>query len=101
MSETHASTEDHEKPERYEIRLQGHLDDRWAIWFESLNFTHETDGTTILCGPVIDQAELHGLLRKVRDLGMTLISVMRVESGLAGVIEPRKLTKQDKEKDCE
>jgi hypothetical protein len=85
MSETHASTQDHQEPERYEIRLKGHLDDRWAAWFESLNLTHESDGTTILCGPVVDQAELHGLLRKVRDLGMTLISVIRVESVQANV----------------
>ena len=93
MSETRASTQDHEEPERYEIRLKGYLDDRWVDRFEGLNFTHESDGTTILCGPVVDQAELHGLLRKVRDLGMTLISVMRVESGQAEEIEPCKLTK--------
>ena len=89
MKETHTLTEDHEEPERYEIRLKGHLDDRWAIWFESLSFTHESDGTTILCGPVVDQAELHGLLKKVRDLGMTLISVMRVESGQADASDVR------------
>jgi len=81
MNETHTSTKDHEEPERYEIRLKGHLEERWAAWFDSLSFTHESDGTTILHGPVVDQAALHGLLRKVRDLGMTLISVMRVESG--------------------
>ena len=96
MNETHTSTKDHEEPERYEIRLKGYLDDRWADRFEGLNFTHESDGTTILCGPVVDQAELHGLLRKVRDLGMTLISVMWIESSQAEMI-----TKQGKDKDCE
>ena len=79
MSETHASTEDHHEPGLYEIRLKGHLDDRWADWFEGLTFTHESDGTTILSGPVVDQAALHGLLRKVRDLGLPLVSVIQVD----------------------
>jgi len=83
MSETHTSTDDHDEPERYEIRLKGYLDDRWADRFEGLSFTHESDGTTILCGPVVDQAALHGFLRKVRDLGIPLLSVMRLESGKA------------------
>jgi hypothetical protein len=79
MSETHAPTEHHREPGLYEIRVVGHLDTRWADWFEGLSFTHESDGTTILYGPVVDQAALHGLLRKVRDLGMPLISAIRVE----------------------
>jgi hypothetical protein len=83
MSETHPSTEDHHEPELYEIRLKGHLDDRWADWFEGLSFTHESNGTTILCGPVVDQAALHGLLKKVRYLGIPLLSVMRVKPGRA------------------
>jgi hypothetical protein len=83
MSETHPSTEDHHEPELYEIRLKGHLDDRWADWFEGLSFTHESNGTTILCGPVVDQAALHGLLKKVRNLGIPLLSVMRVKPGRA------------------
>jgi hypothetical protein len=78
MSETHASTEHHHEPGRYEIRIVGHLDTRWADWFEGLSFTHESDGTTILYGPVVDQAALHGLLRRVRDLGLPLVSVTRV-----------------------
>ncbi|MDF2721567.1 MAG: hypothetical protein K0Q59_1242 [Paenibacillus sp.] len=61
--------------ESYEIRLKGLLDIRWAHSFEGMSFTHQSDGTTILSGPVIDQAALHGLLRKVRDLGLHLISV--------------------------
>jgi hypothetical protein len=83
MSETHPSTEDHHEPELYEIRLKGHLDDRWADWFEGLSFTHESNGTPILCGPVVDQAALHGLLKKVRDLGIPLLLVMRVKPGRA------------------
>ena len=79
MSETHASTEHHREQGLYEIRVVGHLDSRWADRFEGMSFTHESDGTTILYGPVVDQAALHGLLRKVRDLGVPLISAIRVE----------------------
>jgi hypothetical protein len=80
MSETHGSTDDHHEPSLYEIRVKGHLDDRWAERFEGLSFGYESDGTTLLSGPVVDQAALHGLLRKVRDLGMPLISVIQVDS---------------------
>ena len=66
-------------PGRYEIRLKGHLDDRWAAWFDGLTLTREDDGTTLLAGPVVDQAALHGLLRRVRDLGLPLVSVSQVE----------------------
>lgn len=88
MSEAHASaevtTEDHCEPGLYEIRIKGHLAGRWVDWFEGLAITLEEDGETLLTGPVIDQAALHGLLRKVRDLGMPLLSVNRVVSGRAG-----------------
>jgi hypothetical protein len=67
----------------YEIRLKGHLDDRWTEWFEGLTITLEEDGNTLLTGPVIDQAALHGLLKKVRDLGMPLVSVSPLEPGQA------------------
>src|SRR6266567_1854502 len=83
MSATHASSEDHHEPELYEIRIKGHLDDRWAAWFGGLTLTREDNGETLLTGPVVDQAALHGLLRKVRDLGMPLLSVTRVRAGLA------------------
>jgi hypothetical protein len=79
MSETHPSTEDHHQFGRYEIRIEGHLEDRWANWFGGLTITWEDNGETRLTGPVIDQAALHGLLKKVRDLGMPLISVNRVK----------------------
>ena len=79
MSETTASTQDHYEPGIYKIRLKGHLDDKWADRFEGLTITLEEDGNTLLSGPVIDQAALHGLLKKVRDLGMPLLSVCPVE----------------------
>ena len=81
MGETHASTEDHYEPGLYEIRIKGHLEGRWADWFGGLTITLEDNGDTLLTGPVIDQAALHGLLRKVRDLGLPLLSVNRVVPG--------------------
>ena len=62
-------------PAGYRLRVEGHLDHRWSAWFGGLTLTRESDGTTSLSGAVTDQAELHGLLTKVRDLGVTLISV--------------------------
>jgi hypothetical protein len=67
----------------YQIRLKGHLDSQWTDWFEGLTITLEDKGETLLAGPVVDQAALHGLLKKVRDLGMPLVSVNRVEAGQA------------------
>ena len=61
----------------YELRLDGHLDEHWSSWFDGMTLRHETDGTTTLSGTVTDQAELHGLLARVRDLGVTLVSVRR------------------------
>ena len=63
---------------RYEIRLKGHLDARWATWFDGLALTTCSDGTTTIRGPVFDQSALHGLLQRVRDLGLPLMSVARV-----------------------
>ena len=83
MSETHALPEYHDESGLYEIRIKGHLDNRWADWFEGLTITLEEDGDTLLTGPVVDQAALHGLLKKVRDLGMPLVSVSLVEHGQA------------------
>lgn len=84
MSETYASTGNHESHYEtglYEIRIKGHLDDRWASRFEGLTLTLEDNGDTLLTGRVVDQAALHGLLKKVRDLGMPLISVNFVGPG--------------------
>ena len=66
------------QPMVYQIRLEGHLGPQWAAWFGGLSITLEDNGETLLTGPVVDQAALHGLLRKVRDLGIPLISAIRV-----------------------
>lgn len=74
---------DPSQPMVYQIRIKGHLGRQWTDWFGSLTITLEDNGETLLTGPVVDQAALHGLLRKVRDLGMPLLSVSRVELGQA------------------
>ena len=66
-------------PPIYEIRVSGHLSTQWTNWYEGLTITLEEDGSTLLSGPVVDQAALHGLLKKVRDLGMPLVSVNRIQ----------------------
>jgi len=71
-------------PAGYQLRVQGHLGDHWSAWFGDLALTHESDGTTSLSGAVADQAELHGLLRKIRDLGVTLISVQMTHPSAKG-----------------
>ncbi|NIK76435.1 hypothetical protein FHS15_001560 [Paenibacillus castaneae] len=81
MSETHGSREEHHN--QYEIRLKGHLDDRWIYWFEGLRITHESDRTTILTVQVVDQPALHGVLRKVRGLGLPLVSVLLLDPNQA------------------
>ena len=80
------SNEPNPKPDQpmvYQIRLKGHLGSQWTDWFEGLTITLEDNGDTLLTGPVVDQAALHGLLKKVRDLGMPLVSVSPVEPGQA------------------
>ena len=71
----------HQNPGRYEIRVKGRLDTRWAAWFDGLALAHDSDGTTIIHGPVADQAALYGLLQTTRDLGLPLISVNHVAPG--------------------
>ena len=83
MKATPASTGDQYELGLYEIRIKGHLDDKWADWFEGLTITRADNGETLLRGPVVDQAALHGVLRKVRDLGLPLLSVIQVEPKLA------------------
>jgi hypothetical protein len=81
MSETHALPEYYDGAGLYEIRLKGHLDDRWADQFEGLAIKLEEDGNTLLSGPVVDQAALHGLFKKIRDLGLPLVSVSPLKPG--------------------
>ena len=80
MGTGHGATD---TPGWYEIRLKGHLADRWGAWFDGMTLTREGDGTTRLRGPVADQAALHGLLQRVRDLGLPLLAVTPVERAQA------------------
>jgi hypothetical protein len=73
------STSGREEAVRYEIRIQGVLDQRWSCWFDGLQLTSQPGGVTVLVGPVTDQAALHGLLAKVRDLGLLLLEVRRLD----------------------
>ena len=79
MSNTLNPTTDPSQPIVYQIRIEGHLGREWTDWFEGLTITPVDNGETLLTGPVVDQAALHGLLKKVRDGGMPLVSVMRVK----------------------
>jgi hypothetical protein len=83
MTNKHNQKIDLDQPMIYQIRIKGHLGQRWTEWFEGLTITLEEDGDTLLTGPVVDQAALHGLLKKVRDLGMPLLSVdpVKLERG--------------------
>ena len=81
MAEELDTKSDPDEPMVYQIRLKGHLGPQWADWFEGLTITLEEDGETLMTGLVADQAALHGLLKKVRDLGMPLISAVRVKPG--------------------
>jgi hypothetical protein len=82
-SPEHRSPE-HPVPTQYRIRVGGHLDQHWSAWFDDLTLSRESDGTTSLCGFVADQAALHGVLTKVRDLGIVLISVEAVDPAGTG-----------------
>ena len=78
---------------RYEIRVKGHLESRWAAWFDGMDLTNESDGTTRIHGLVIDQAALHGVLHRLRDTGLPLISVTQVDPAIsASTPTPRRNT---------
>jgi hypothetical protein len=77
---------------QYEIRVEGHLGTRWAAWFDGLSLSDEDDGTTVIRGPVVDQAALHGLFQKLRDVGIPLVSVTPVTDDAT---QPRSLRHQE------
>jgi len=79
MSNKRNPKTDPAQPMVYQIRIKGHLGSQWTDWFEGLTITLEEDGDTLLTGPVTDQAALYGLLKKVRDLGLPLVSVNQVQ----------------------
>lgn len=75
MSQTHTSPTDQHEPGLHVFRIKGHLDDHWADWFNGLSLSRENGGTTILYGPLVDQAAFHGVLASIRDLGLPIVSV--------------------------
>ena len=87
MSNELNSESDPGQPMIYQIRIKGHLGTQWADWFEGLTITTLDNGETLLTCPVLDQAALHGLLRKVRDVGMPLVSVMHVKPDPAEALD--------------
>jgi len=93
MSERHTSQGTGPGAGRYEIRLTGHLHERWTAWFDGLTVNHRGDGTTVISGPIADQAALHGLLQRVRDLGLPLLSVERVGTDVSDPTDVHQSTK--------
>jgi hypothetical protein len=81
MPDIHNPSPNPVQPTIYQIRIKGYLDSEWTDWFEGLTITLDDNGDTLLTGPVVDQAALHGLLKKVRDLGLPLVSVCPAKSG--------------------
>lgn len=80
MANERSSKYDAGQPMVYQIKVKGHLSRQWADWFEGLTITLQEDGDTLITGPVVDQAALYGLLRKVRDVGLRLVSISPIES---------------------
>ena len=87
MKNEQRSEREADQPTIYQFRLRGHLGQQWMDWFEGLSITLEEDGNTLLSGPVVDQSALHGILKRVRDLGMPLLSV--------NFVDPDPATKKD------
>jgi hypothetical protein len=90
------SSRHHHDSGRYEIRLKGRLDSRWVAWFDGMSLISESDGTTVIRGPVTDQAALYGLLQKLRDLNLPLVSVTQVDP-TAAPTDPRQLIEPQEE----
>jgi hypothetical protein len=80
MSDRHNAISSQNPRTLYQIRIKGSIDSQWREWFEGFSITLDEDGNTLLTGQVVDQAALYGLLKKVRDLGMTLVSVVQIQS---------------------
>jgi hypothetical protein len=89
MSNTLNPRTDPNQPMVYEISITGHLGSQWTDWFEGMTITLDANGNSLLTGPVVDQAALHGLLKKVRDLGMPLISVLRIDPAQSDVSDTK------------
>ncbi len=83
MSNKRSHRTDSNQPTAYQIRLEGHLDPQWSAWFCGLTVTQDETGDTLLTGPMADQAALHGLFKKIRDLGMPLLAVNRLTASQA------------------
>lgn len=88
MTDQRPPTPDRPEAGRYEIRLTGRLDANWAAWFDGLSVRSVADGTTVISGAIADQAALHGVLQRVRDLGLPLVSVTRVEADQPDLTNP-------------
>ena len=84
MSESHVSTEDRYEPGVYKIRVKGHLDDHWSVWLGGMAIHLQEDGTSVLVGKVVDQAALHGVIIRIRDLALPLLSVRRIVEAHGG-----------------
>lgn len=90
MTNKSTSHSEFDQPNIYQIRVKGTLDQQWSDWFDDLKITPDEDDTTLLTGPVVDDAALHGLLKKVRDSGLRLLSVNCIETGLADSMDSNK-----------
>jgi hypothetical protein len=98
-SNEHASEHDADQPMVYQIRIKGHLGQRWMDWFEGLTITLEEDGNTLLSRCVVDQSALHGILKKIRDLGLPLLSVNSIGPGSQDMSDVRLLDVKNQQTD--
>ena len=94
MTDEQKSNPDADQRIVYQIRIKGHLGSQWTNWFEGLTVTLEEEGSTLLSGPVVDQSALHGILKKIRDLGMPLLSVNSVETGTQDTSDNKQVTRE-------